>query len=407
MLEGRFSRCVLLVVAIAVASVAFALEARAADWPRWRGPNADGISVETDWNVEAVSSLTPTWKINVGEGYSAVAVVGSRLYTMGNRENTDNVSCIDVESGVILWSFTYACKVGQYPGPRATPTVDGGSVYTLSSRGHLFCLDAESGKKKWGVNVAEKFKAKPPKWGFAGSVLIDGELAIVNAGEHGMAFNKQTGEKVWVSKPSSAGYATPVVYEFEDRRCVAVFGAKAVYGIDVKTGEQIWSYPWKTKYDVNAADPIVFDNYVFLTSGYKRGATLIDITAGKPVKVWENNKLASHFSGCVLLDGYIYGISGNVGRGAVVCLDAMTGEVAWQQKLEFGSLIAAGGRLIIFTEKGQVRVAEVSPKGYRQLADGKTFSPGAARIWTPPTLANSRLYCRSSNGDLVSYKVGK
>ncbi len=406
MLEGRFSRCVQVIVAIAVGSVTFAPDAGAADWPRWRGPNADGISVETDWSVEAFSSLTPAWKINVGAGYSAVAVVGNRLYTMGNRDKTDYVGCVDVESGDVLWTFPYACKGLQYPGPRATPTVDGGSVYTLSPRGHLFCLDAESGDKKWGVNVAQQFKAKLPKWGFAGSVLIDGELAIVNAGEHGMAFNKETGKKVWVSKPSAAGYATPVVYEFGGRRCLAVFGAKAAYGVDVKTGEKIWSYSWKTSYDVNAADPIVFDKYVFLTSGYNRGATLIDITGGKPRKVWENKKLASHFSSCVLIDGYIYGINGNVGKGTLVCLDAMTGNPAWEKKLEFGSLIAAGGRLIIFTEKGEVRVAEVSPKGYKQLAAGKTFSPGAGRIWTPPTLANSRLYCRASNGDLASYKVG-
>jgi len=394
-----------LLAAVALAAV-LAGAAAAADWPRWRGAEGDGVYRGDDWSLEKFAGgLEEAWKVDVGAGYSSVAVVENRLYTMGNENNTDYIGCINTENGEVIWTFSYPCKPPQYPGPRATPFVNGGRVYTFSSAGHLFCLDALKGSKIWGVNVAESMGVKNPKWGFAGSPVVDGGMVIVNAGRHGMAFNKQTGEKIWASAPRIGGYATPIVYELDGKRRLAIFGEKAVYGVDAEDGKELWSYPWETSYDVNAADPIVFDHYCFITSGYNRGATLLDIAGGKAVKVWETKVLASQFSSCALIDGYIYGISGNAGRGVLVCLEAISGELQWSKDVGFGGLIVADGKIITCNESGTVRVVEINTDSYRELARAESFSPGRGRIWTAPVLANGRLYIRSSTGGLASYDV--
>lgn len=393
--------------AIVVLFGAFGPVASAEDWPRWRGPNGDGISKETSWSVDALKSgPTMLWGQNVSAGYSAVAVAGDRLYTMGNADGKDYVGCLDVATGKVVWDFSYPCKPAQYPGPRATPFVDGDKVYTFSSSGDLFCLNAADGKKVWGKNVLKETNAQNITWGLAGSPVIDGDLVIVNAGEHGMAYNKNTGEKVWASSPKQCGYATPVVYELGGVRSVAIFGAKAVYGVELATGKKLWSFDWQTDYDVNAADPLVFDHYVFITSGYGRGCALIDIAGNAAKKVWENKNIAAHFQSNVYIDGVIYGINGSPGGGQLTCLDAMKGDVKWKQETGFGSLIVADDKFIITNERGGLFVAAVDPSGYKELYKGKALEPKSAKVWTPPVLANGRLYIRTSNGDLACIDAG-
>ncbi len=378
----------------------------AADWPRWRGEDGDGFYGGDDFEVEAIrAGLTAAWTTNVGAGYSAVAVVSDRLYTMGNTDRTDYVGCIDVNTGQTIWTFSYPCQPSQYPGPRATPFVHDGRVYTFSSEGHIFCLDAQTGEKIWGINISESMQARAPRWGFSGSAIVEGQKVIVNAGRHGMAFDKDTGETIWASPPQAPGYATPVVYELDGERAVAVFGAEAIYGVSLKDGSELWSYPWETSHDVNAADPLFFDQYCFITSGYRRGAALLDISSEEVTKVWETSALSAQFSSCTILDGHIYGITGNAGRGELVCIDATTGERKWSHNTGFGGHIAVADKLIIGNERGTVYVARANNESYVELAQSDTFSPGRARIWTAPVIANGRLYIRSSTGDLACYDV--
>lgn len=405
-MKERRMQFAIVVLGVSVFAAFLAAPAAAADWPHWRGTAGDGIYRGDDWSIEAFKGgLDDLWKTNVSSGYSSVAVTGERLYTMGNQDNTDYVGCIDVESGDVVWTFPYPCKPLQYPGPRATPYIDEGRVYTFSSAGHIFCLDAEKGTQIWAVNVAQKMGAKSPKWGFAGSAIIIDDMVIVNAGRHGMAFDKATGESIWSSGAGIAGYATPVLYELDGKRCLAVFGSKAVYGVGLEDGKEIWSYPWETSHDVNAADPIIFDHYCFITSGYNRGATLLDISGAKARKVWETKVLAAQFSSCVLIDGHLYGISGNAGTGELVCLEVMSGEKKWGRDVGFGGLIASDGKLIICNERGTVYIVEATPDSYKELVKTEAFSPGRARIWTAPVLSNGRLYIRSSTGDLACYDV--
>ena len=255
------------------------------DWPQFRGPTRDGISKETKWNPKALEGGAKVlWKANVGEGWSSVSVSGDKVFTMGWKDDQDTVYALNVKDGKEAWKYSYPCQKCDYAGPRATPVTDGKVVYSLSHAGDLFCLSAQDGKVIWKKNVVSELGASVPRWNLAGSPVIQGELLLVNAGESGMALNRKTGEKVWSSGAGPGGYSAPVVFKHEGKDCVAVFGAKAVYGVELATGRRLWSSAWETRYDVNAADPIFLDGKLFISSGYDRGCALLDIKGDQEMR---------------------------------------------------------------------------------------------------------------------------
>ncbi|MHC5078174.1 MAG: outer membrane protein assembly factor BamB family protein [Planctomycetota bacterium] len=378
------------------------------DWPRWRGPNGDGISTESGWNAKALSGDPKViWKKNMGNGHSAPSIVGPHLYTMGSTGSEDVVHCLNVDTGDEVWRFPYACRAGNYPGPRTTPTVDEGCVYTLSREGHLFCLDAAKGKKKWETHIVQKFNAQFPKWGFAGSVTIEGRYLLVNAGLCGLALDKKTGKKVWSTGGGKCGYSTPVVFNIGRRRFAAIFGEKAFYVVDVKGGKKLCSFPWETTHDVNAADPVLCGRSLFITSGYGKGCALLNPASGKASQVWKNRSIGSHFSSPVYIKGFLYGFHGNTGgrRGSgLKCLDARNGKELWTESCGYGSLSAADGKLLILTEPGELIIAKATPKGFSAYS---RCSALRSKCWTPPVLCRGRIFCRSTTGDLVCIDVSK
>ena len=158
-------------IGVAVLLLGANLPAFCADWPRFLGPDGTGVSSETGWKPESLSKGPKiAWQKDVGNGYSGVAVKDGRVYTMGNRGNNDTVFCFNEADGKEIWSKSYPCKVGQYPGPKCTPTVDGARLYTVSSRALVSCFDASEGGVLWQTDAAAEFGAKPPQWRFATSV---------------------------------------------------------------------------------------------------------------------------------------------------------------------------------------------------------------------------------------------
>jgi outer membrane protein assembly factor BamB len=383
------------------------------DWPQWRGPRADGISAETNWNPKALSRKPRVlWKASVGLGYSSVAVKGNLLYTMGNVDGQDIVYCLDTRKGREVWSYSYPSRSRQYPGPRATPTIDGNNLYTLSSEGILLCLTADRGKLLWQSNItadrsASGFSARPPGWGFACSPVVEGELLLLNAGPSGLALYKRTGKLAWSSGPGRGGYATPVVYQRDGKRYAAIFSKNAIIGVEVEGGKQVWSYPWYTDNDVNAADPLVFGNRVFISSNYGSGSAMLDISGKEPRLLWRNRRMNSHFSSFLLIDGYIYGNDGFAGRrnGVFRCLDAETGRTVWSADLGFGSLIAADGKLILLTEQGNLHIAEASSESYQEITQARSLI--SSSCWSPPVLCDGKIYVRNHRGDLVCIDVSR
>ena len=400
---------VLCVAALAAVTTGEAPDKKpATDWPRWRGPNLNGISAETGWLTKwPGKGPKQLWKVNVGAGYSSVAVSKGRLYTMGNRKNTDIVWCLDAATGKELWKQSYPCRNVEHAGPRATPTIDGDVVYTISQRGDVCCFKAASGEKVWSKNLAREIKARVPRWGFAGSALVEGKLLIVNIGTAGAALDKATGKVVWQTGRGASGYATPVAFDMDGRRCMLVFGATALFCVDAKTGKQAWSVPWKTKYDVNAADPIVVGSKIFISSGYSTGCGLLEVKEGKAEVLWRNRAMKNQFSTCVLLKGHLYGSDGNVEQRATTlkCMDFATGKVKWTYPgLRMTSLMAADGKLLVYSEQGALIVADASPVGFKPIS--RTQALTGRRCWTMPVLAAARIYCRNNiRGDLVCLDV--
>ena len=362
----------------------------AADWPHWRGPDRNGISTETDWNPIGLNDLKIAWEAEIGTGFSAVSVADGKAYTVGNlNKDTDVVYCFDALTGKELWTFTYPEPLtpNMYEGGcNATPAIENGKVYTISKTAKVFCLDANTGKQVW----KSKLPYKKPQWGFSGSPVIVDDLVILNVGTAGAALNKADGEIVWKSADGAAGYASAVPFEKDGTTYVAMFCAKTLEVIEVKTGKIVMTYTWETSYDVNAADPIVFGDEIFITAGYGHGAALVKMTPDGLQEIWQNKNMRSQMSGPVLIDGFVYGIDDN----QLACVDWKTGKQRWSEKApKKGSLCAAKDKLIVIGEKGKLFIVQASPDGYQEIASAQVLSD---RCWTMPVLANGRIYVRNA-----------
>jgi outer membrane protein assembly factor BamB len=377
--------------------------ASAEDWAQWRGTQRNGISSEqisTTWTTEGPKVL---WRTNVGTGFSSIAVSKGRAYTMGNSSEKDTIWCLDATTGKELWRYTYDAQLGpQYyeGGPGATPTVHNGQVFTISKWGDVFCLNAKDGKVIWQRDL-RKNHIQPNRWGFAGSPLICRDLVILNAGAAGTALDRRTGKIVWSNGTNATGYASPVLVKAGEKEAILVFAAKHLVLVEARSGKELWRYPWETGWDTNNPDPIPYNDVVFISS-FSRGCALLRIATGE--LVYENKSLHNHLSPPVLLGKYLYAFNGEAKRDTDFrCIDLLSGDVKWQvSDPPFGSLIAAGGKLLLLSEKGELLLGEASPTGFSPKARAQVIG---GLCWTPPGIADGRIYIRNAVGDLVCLKT--
>jgi outer membrane protein assembly factor BamB len=403
-------RVIIYLVMGAAAAVLFGVAASAADWPNFRGPNHNGISSETGWTAQwPVEGPRQLWKASVGTGFSSIAVAQGRAYTVGNRADIDTIYCFDAETGSNVWQYSYPAALDpkmHEGGPSATPTVDGGRVYAVSKQGLVFCFDAAQGALQWSNNVAAKVGAGTPMWGFAGSVLVQDNLLILDMGGGGAAVDKSTGQVVWSSAKEAGGYATPLPCSVNGVPTVVIGSARTVFGLEAKSGQVLWSFPWKTQSDLNVTDPVVAGNDVFVSADFEHGSAVFRINGTNSTTVWENSKLRNHIATSILLDGYVYGVDGqvnNAGAATLKCLDFATGAEKWNFKgLGGGELIVAGHKIIMLGDGGELVVAEASPEGFNPISRAQVLG---GKCWTAPTLANGRIYARNAKGDVICLDV--
>ena len=394
----------ILSVAAGLALVAqAALGAGPVDWYRWRGPDLNGISKEAGWQARCpAEGPKKLWKGSVGTGFSSFSVSGGLVYTMGNTNDTDSTFCLDARTGKVVWHHSYPCPLDPNNfegGPCATPTVADGRVYTFSRKGHLFCLDAAKGTVIWSKNLNKELGLEIPRWGCASSALVEGDLVVQNMGSAGVALDRKSGKVVWVSGKSAGAYATPVPLTIGGEQCLAILARQSLVAVKTATGQEVWSYPWQTSYDVNAADPIVVGDKIFISSGYNRGGTVLKLGAPTPEKVWENKNMRNHFNSCVLWQGHLYGPDDSGLR----CLAFDTGNLKWTDR-EFrkGSLMVADGKLVALSERGELIIAEPSPAGFKPISRAQILT---GKCWTTPVLSNGHIYCRNAVGDVVCLDV--
>ena len=387
-----------------------ALSASAEDWPYFRGPNQSGSTTEDGWQTWFPDSGPRiAWNRNVGIGCSSVVVSGDRALTMGNRDDKDVVSCLNVDDGKVIWEFEYDNpfeKRMHDGGSASTPTIDGDFVYTLSYNGHVHCLKLSDGRPVWKRNLVRHFEGELPRWKYAGSPFIAGDLVILDAGGEGnsvLALNKHTGEKVWGSGSDASTYASTVAFSQDGRDAIVLFRAEAIVAYDRAIGDELWRIPWKSKYDVNASTPTVIGNEFYFSSGYGTGRTAkYRLGANGPEQVWLNEELKTKMSSCVVHNGAVFGITEVKAR--LLCLDQDSGEIQWEARdfTQYGSLIVAGDHIIALTEKGELVFVEANPRAFRELARAQVVE---GKCWVTPSMANGRIYCKNNVGDLVVVDV--
>jgi len=386
----------------------------ATDWPNWRGPNYNGISAEKGWDpLKIKDGAKPLWQTSIGIGFSTISVSDGRAYTMGNTgikgedesKHNDVIFCFDAETGKEVWRHTYPQRLDpkHYEGGTlASPTILNGKVYTVSKDGLAFCFNAKTGNVIWQKNLLKELDIKRTTWGHSGSPVVIDNMVIYNAGSLGVALNKDNGSLIWEAGKEPGGYATVVPFMAGNQKCIALFGFEDIIGLVAATGKELWRFPWKTKHDVNAADPIIVGDKIFISSGYGIGCALLKIEKGNVTEIWRNKNMHNKMNGSVFWKGYIYGVDEG---GELRCLDFKTGTLLWAQDgFGMGSLMVADGKLIVLGEKGNLAIAEPTPDGYKVISEAKILSP---RCWSVPVLANGRIYARNAPGDLVCLDVKK
>ena len=383
------------------------------DWPQWRGLNRDGVSLETGLLTEWPAAGPPVlWRKPLGRGFSSFAISGGRLFTMDQEEIVNPadptasfdecVVCLDAVTGRELWRFRYPNRYDERfgPGPRSTPAVDGPFVYIVGPTGILHCLNVETGTKVWRRDLAVEFQGRPMQYGVSFSPLVEGNLVYTTpggpAGNSVAAFDKTTGELVWKALDDPASYSSPVATTAAGVRQIIFLTNTALVSFSPDGSRQFWRYPWKAEGGFNIATPLVFGSYVFVSSGYGKGCALLEISAkpdGSPQvgRVYEHNRLRPFFASPVRRGDHIYGFD----QMDLVCMNVRTGVIDWREKAirtyKKGSLIAADGHLIIVGESGTLSLVEANSVGYVEKATCR-ISP--TRCWTPPALADGRLYVR-------------
>lgn len=387
--------------------------APAADWPQWRGPERTGISRETglrkEWPKDGPRLL---WRIDTaGDGYGTPAVAGGTLYVIGNRGVEEEfVQAISAADGKTRWTFRLG-KVGNpdqqppYPSSRSTPTIDGDTLYALSSDGDLVSLVASSGKLNWRKSLRADFGGEPGKWAYAESPLVDGDTLVVTPGGKSatlVALKKRTGEVVWKSAVpggDSAAYASVIRTEAAGRPQYVQFLDKGVVGVDANTGQFLWRYEKTSTGPANIPTPVAYRNYVYSSNARRFGGALVQLNArGDGVaaeEVYFVREAPNTLGGQVLLDGVLYGTNSE----GLAAADFLTGKLYWKTETGPGSVLYADGRLYVHGEDGVMLLVEATPEAYRER--GRFTPPNPPRhersremAWAYPVVANGRLFIR-------------
>lgn len=389
---------------------------RATDYPEYRNRRRDGVAEGPPLKREWPTPPQPIWRQPVGGGYASFAVVGNVAITIEQRRDREAVVCYDAASGKERWVYDYPAHFQESlggPGPRATPTVFDGHVYSLGAKGHLACLEGGSGKLKWPVNILEN--NDNIHWAMSGSPLVYDDVVVVNPGTQTaaaanravIAYDRKTGKQVpgWAAGSTQAGYCSPMLATLADKRQVLIYDAEELAGYDAASGHKLWSFPWPTYQGINVGQPIVLpDNRLFITANYNHGCAMIQVseTAGtwEAKELWKNMRMRSKFASPVEYQGYLYGLDDE----HLVCIDSKDGSRKWKgNRYGKGQLLRSGDLLVVLSEQGKLALVEAKPEEAVELA---SFQALKGRTWNCPALANGKVYVRN-DVEMACYDLTK
>lgn len=384
------------------APVAASVKSTRSYWTNYRGPARDGRydegPIRTAWPAEGLPLL---WKQPIGGGYASFVVAEGMAFTIEQRRKQEVVAAYDVETGRELWTHASDAEFRESmggDGPRATPTWEAGRLWALGAEGDLRCFDARTGKLHWSKNILTDNGASNLQWGMAAAPLIvDDKVIVLPGGRSGksvVAYNKLTGAPIWRSLNDTQAYVSPMLVTLAGKRQILVETSNRVVGITVADGALLWETSWNTDMGINCAQPIVIDaNRIFISSGYGKGAALVEISSNgdglTARKVWENSSMKNKFNSSVLYQGNVYGLD----EGILTCVDVKTGERRWKGgRYGYGQVILASGHLVVITDTGELVLVNASPDKHTELAK---FSALEGKTWNYPAIADGRLLVRN------------
>lgn len=381
--------------------------ALASDWPQWRGPNRDGRSGETGLLEKWPENGPPlAWKVRgLGAGFSSLSVANGRIISLGDLADGCHVIALKEADGSPAWKT----KVGEagghggYPGPRSTPTVDGGQVFALDQHSHLVCLDAATGAKVWTVNLEKEFGGRMMSgWRWSESPLVDGETVVCTpGGKDGtlLALDRKTGKKRWQTTDwtDPAGYSSVIVATIDGVRQYVQLTGQSVAGVDPETGKVLWKADRPGKTAV-IATPVVDGNVVFVTSSYGVGCNGFQVKRNgndwSAEEIYASTKFANHHGGVISLGGHVYGSSG----GNFACMDIKSGELAYRNRSAGkGATVYADGHFYLRAEHGPVALIEASSDELKEVSRFEQPERSDRQAWPHPVVANGKLYLRDQD----------
>lgn len=377
----------------------------AADWPQWRGPNRDGVVHGVTVPEKWPKVLKEEWKASAGEGVASPVVVGDRVYLLTRQKAGEEVVlCLDLASGKENWKSAYAApyKLGGpahgYEGPRSTPTVAEGRVFTFGISGILSCLDAKTGKVHWRKDFVEQYpRGTAPGWGTSASPLVDGGLCIVHVGGPDIggltAFDARTGDVKWCYDGDGPAYGSPILVNLAGERQVVTLTLNYFLGVSAATGKPLWKLPCREIHSENCLTPILYED-LLIFAGRKEPPRAIRLEKGTagiaPKEVWKGDGPTLYMSTPVLAGDFLFGLSDRE-FGQLFCLDAKSGKTLWKSagRMECSaSILNAGSAWLVLTTRSQLLVVKPGGKEFQTIAE---YRVSDSRTEAHPVLLGDRI----------------
>jgi outer membrane protein assembly factor BamB len=381
----------------------------AQDWPQWRGPNRDGVVAATAFPKTWPESLKLKWKVTVGVGHSSPVVAGGRVFLHSRQEEQEVVSCFDLNTGKLLWKDSYPAPYRMNPaatshgkGPKSTPIIHQGKLYTLGISGILSCYDAAAGKLRWRKEFSSQFKQTSPLFGTAMSPVVDRGLLIAHVGGHDQgaltAFNAETGEVKWSWTGDGPAYASPIVVELGGTRQVVTQTQQHLVGVSAADGGLLWKLPFTTEYVQNIVTPLLYQQ-TLIFSGINKGVFAVKVlkrgSEWATEQVWHNPEVSLYLNSPILSGDLLFGMS-HRNRGQFFCLEAGTGKTLWTgepRQGENAAMLMAGGVMFLLTSDARLIVARASGKGPEPI---RVYQVADSPTWAHPVVLGNRILVKDA-----------
>jgi outer membrane protein assembly factor BamB len=376
----------------------------AADWPQWRGPNRDGVTLDFARPTTWPATLKEVWKVTVGEGHSSPVTSAGRIYVLARQGEDEVVLCLDPGDGKQLWRASYAAPYTMNPaatghgkGPKSTPVVSGGKLFTFGINGILSCFDAKTGKLNWRKEFSKQYPNTSPLYGTAMSPIVANGLCVVHVGGHDngalSAFDVETGTVKWANAEDGPAYSSPVLASLAGESQLVTYTQSNVVGISATTGKLLWKMANKVPYDVSSVSPVIYKDLVIF-SIYDKGVGAIRLSRQGdrlvPQEVWRNAAYESYMNTPVLDENRLGGFSYKK-KGQFFCLDADTGKMLWESAGRMGenaAIVSAGDLFFFLTDEAKLFVLKSNATSFAPL---KEYQVAASPTWAHPVLLGNRI----------------